>query len=486
MGVGASVRRSISGSLYQVKKEKKDEKAPAQKDGTASVQFAPSATERFGATGSQNNSSSTLQHNHSNLSRGHHGGLLLPAHEGAMETSHSLQRWTSGISNISTRLIPMTPSGVYSIIPVMKLDMEIDHPSAHWQARLLTARMIECLSVCWSPDDELIAAGYADGAMRIFDPRTGSRLYTAHLDDNEDDECVARGIKYRAKEDPLDAPPCITAIRWKPEAKKDKRELLTVDQSGKVTVYKVQSGEKPQEKFCLREDEFNHGQLAACDWVFSGDQVAVAGLKKVVFIYDIEARKPVVELKGGPSIGEESILAHHRSRILEVRCAAHDPQIVLSAAWDHAALLWDLRTGCVVRAFTTPELVMNGGRPADISSSGDMVCTASDITGGDITLWDTGGRGIVAKEPCLAARPTCVVFSRDASSSDIAAGSGGYGNVGTLRRSQVGRGESKAWKLDFTSWATTPADVWAIDWANKSKRICVGCQDGGLAILSES
>merc|ERR1719271_658617 len=148
--------------------------------------------------------------------------------------------------------------------------MEMNHPSADWQARLLTARMIECLSVCWSPDDELIAAGYADGAMRIFDSRTGARLYTAHLDDTEDHECVARGIKYRAKEDPLDPPPSITAIRWKPEAKKDKRELLTVDSNGTVCVYKVQSGERPQQKICLREDEFKHGSLAACDWVVSG------------------------------------------------------------------------------------------------------------------------------------------------------------------------------------------------------------------------
>mmetsp|Transcript_137425 Transcript_137425/g.426959 ORF Transcript_137425/g.426959 Transcript_137425/m.426959 type:complete len:164 (+) Transcript_137425:534-1025(+) len=163
----------------------------------------------------------------------------------------------------------------------------------------------------------------------------------------------------------------------------------------------------------------------------------------------------------------------------------------MSASWDHAALLWDLRSANVVRSFTAPDLVMNGGEPADISTAGDMVVTASDIEAGDVALWDTGGRGVVDKVPCAYSRPTSVQFSKDAASQDVAVGSHGMATCGFLRRSEgkASGDEVPRWTLRFTGWAPQTSDsaqdVWAVDWAHRSKKVCVGSLNGAVSVLAE-
>lgn len=365
---------------------------------------------------------------------------------------------------------------------------EFCHPSKHWTVRLLTIRNLEVLCCRWSPDDEVIAAGYFDGGIRLWDVRAGTLLHTEHLDDSEDQECLERGIRYRCPDPPPEF--CITDMEWKRGCKGHARELLVTDSEGGAFVYKVpcEAGSAMSLSWNVKEA----AEITACDWVYDGAQIAVGGRARCINIYDLETKRSVSSLSAmvadpSASLGERLHLAEnvtgHRNRIFEIRAAHHDPNLLLSAAWDHCALLWDLRSATVVRCFTSEDLVMNGGEPADITQTGDMVVTASDIKAGDVSLWDVGGRGIVAKVPMPFSRPTSVQFSKDGMSSDIVAGVSGLGSCATLRRTE-GRAD-EGWTLAATGWSPRRADVWSVDWAHRSKRICLGAADGSIAIMAD-
>mmetsp|Transcript_43707 Transcript_43707/g.126210 ORF Transcript_43707/g.126210 Transcript_43707/m.126210 type:complete len:411 (+) Transcript_43707:3-1235(+) len=364
---------------------------------------------------------------------------------------------------------------------------ELAHPSSSWRARLLASRCVEVLSCRWSPDDELIAAAYFDGGVRLWDATKGTLVHTIHLDDGEDEENVARGIKYFSQDDMIEE--CTTCMQWRPGAMRDQRQLLTVDTEGKVAIYNVPRGlgeEKVPPVWHMKEDR----ELRSCDWLHGDDRhIAVGGFAKTISLYDVETSKLLTTLH--KKLTATDRITGHSKRIHVVRCGLHDPNVILSAAWDHLALLWDVRSANVVRWFSAPDLVMNGGEPADLSTAGDMVVTASDMEAGDITLWDTGGRGIVDKVPCAYSRPTSVQFSKDPASADIAVGSRGMAICGFMRRSEdSSRGqEERSWSLRFTGWSPqsqdAPQDVWAVDWAYRSKKVCVGAVDGTVSILSE-
>lgn len=366
---------------------------------------------------------------------------------------------------------------------------EFCHPSKSWTVRLLTVRNLEVLSCRWSPDDDIIAAGYFDGGIRLWDVHSGALLHTEHLDDVEDAECLERGIKYRSPDPPPEF--CITDMEWKRGCKGHSRELLVTDSDGGVFVYKVpcSADDAMSLSWTVRED----AEITACDWLFDGTQVAAGGKSRSINIYDLETKRSISSLQAmrpdplaslAQRAHEVQNITGHRNRVFEIRAAHHDPNLLLSAAWDHCALLWDLRSASVVRCFTSEDLVMNGGEPADISQTGDIVVTASDIKGGDVTLWDVGGRGVVTKLPMPFSRPTSVQFSKDGMSSDIVVGVSGLGSCATLRRTEVKSGGTD-WTLVASGWSPKRSDVWSVDWAHRSKRVCLGAVDGSIAIVAD-
>lgn len=86
-----------------------------------------------------------------------------------------------------------------------------------------------------------------------------------------------------------------TCIRWRPTNSKavTKNVVLTVNANGALEHWHITSGKRLHRIF----DELN--QLLCCDYNNDGSQFCAGGKDTVVYVYDEETRKIVVNLEGG-------------------------------------------------------------------------------------------------------------------------------------------------------------------------------------------
>ena len=318
----------------------------------------------------------------------------------------------------------------------------------------------EVFSVRFSPDGKYIAAGCGDGAVRVFNAKTGTVSQTLSTGSSE-------GL-----------PSTILRFRPSGDGSRTKNVLLAANAMGVVEHWHVTSGK------CLHShvEEGADNQVYALDYAPSGAEFAAGGKDCAIRVYDEDTRKLKATLKGGSGYGIKAS-AGHSNRIFSCKFHPTDPNLLVSGGWDNTVQIWDARAGASVRSLYGPHLC---GDAIDVSADGSKILTGSWRPEDQLQLWDFGTGAlqetvpwtsslIQQREPCMVYAAQFAKAPKNGTEPLIAAGGSGanearvfdchanYAMVGTVAGLERG--------------------VFTLDFSPDGKRLAVGGGDATIRVL---
>jgi WD40 repeat protein len=227
----------------------------------------------------------------------------------------------------------------------------------------------EVFSVRFSPDGKFLAAGSADGAIRVFNVSNGSIAYNVEGGSN-----VALPT---------------TCIRFRPvtSATQTKNVFLSANAAGAVQHWHMTSGK------CLHTFTDEENQVYGLDYNEEGTQFATAGKDTKIRIYDEATKTNVVTLLGSSIGNYSSTMPGHSNRVFSVKFT-HDENILVSGGWDNTVHLWDIREGRSVRHLHGPHIC---GDSLDVK--GNEILTGSWRQKEQLELWDLGSGERITEIP---------------------------------------------------------------------------------------
>jgi len=272
-----------------------------------------------------------------------------------------------------------------------------------------TAPNSEIFCVRFSPDDQYVAASYADGSIRVYNAATGRQEFFLNKPDAEKGGALPT-----------------TQVRWRPmnAQSKTKNVLISVnaESDGCVQHWHIKSGK------CLHSITEKGNQLFCIDYVQDGSTFGTAGRDRVLRIYDEATKRLVQSLSGGDQVKT----AGHSNRVFSLKFHPESPNVIVSGGWDNTAQIWDLRKGHSVRSIYGCYIC---GDSVDVSMDGKTLLTGSWRVDESVQLWDFGTAKCIetlqwkqsaGPSPGQVIDGNCMVFSaqfsKDPSSSLIVAG----------------------------------------------------------------
>mmetsp|Transcript_612 Transcript_612/g.1648 ORF Transcript_612/g.1648 Transcript_612/m.1648 type:complete len:337 (-) Transcript_612:3-1013(-) len=217
-----------------------------------------------------------------------------------------------------------------------------------------------------------------------------------------------------------------TQLRWRPYCYGSAQSVLvSVGADGKITHWHAFSGKRMEE--IVEEDN----QLFCLDFLYDGTQFATAGLRREIRLYDESTKQQFQLMKGGDDVhtGGPS------NRVFALKYHPLMRHVILSGGWDDAVQIWDVRQGHAVRAIAGPHVC---GDALDISQDGGTILTGSWRSEDQLQFWDFRSERLLTTLPWPEPTRPCMVyaaqFSKDESSSFIAAGGGGDHDVQAFQR----------------------------------------------------
>jgi len=320
----------------------------------------------------------------------------------------------------------------------------------------------ECFCVRFSPDDEYLAASFANGAIHVYNAETGKQEFTLNSPDQEN-----AGVGGALP---------TTQLRWRPHStqSKTKSVLISVNAEfdGQIMHWHIKSGK------CLHTITEPGNQLFCLDYFNDGSQFATAGRDRLVRIYDESTKRLVQTLQGG----DQKNTAGHSNRVFSLKYHPQQPNILLSGGWDNTVQIWDTRMGHSIRSIWNCYLC---GDSVDFSNSGDQVLTGSWRTENALQIWDFGTCEVAEtiswkQDPANDSASTCMLFaaqfSKDPTSSMIIAG-GSQENEAKFFCRTSDKTEP------FGALVNLPKPVFSVDFAPNSKMAAVGSADGQIRVL---
>lgn len=213
----------------------------------------------------------------------------------------------------------------------------------------------EVYCVKYSPDGTLLAAGCGDGAVRVYDARSGELRYNLNVEN-------------------VNQLPT-TSIRFRPTSgrSKTKNVLLAVNADGSLDHWHITSGRK------LHTVTEKDNQLLCVDYRYDGAKFATAGKDYKVRIYDEATKTRVSVLSAGIGSGGHG----HSNRVFSLKFKPESEDIVVSGGWDNTVQIWDLRVGSSVQSFYGPHIC---GDTVDVSDN--TILTGSYKPKDALQTWD--------------------------------------------------------------------------------------------------
>jgi WD40 repeat protein len=320
----------------------------------------------------------------------------------------------------------------------------------------------DCFCVRFSPDNQYLAASFANGAIHVYNAETGKQDFILNSAEGKEG---------------MSAPLPTTQLRWRPHSpmSKTKSVLISVNAEfdGQILHWHIKSGK------CLNTITERGNQIFCIDYFNDGSQFATAGRDRLVRVYDEATKRPVQTLQGG----DQKNTAGHSNRVFSLKYHPEQPNIILSGGWDNTVQIWDTRRGHSVRSIWNCYLC---GDSVDFSANGEQVLTGSWRTANALQIWDFGTcetvENIVWKAPeaTNTSAATCMLFSaqfsKDAASSMIVAG-GSQENEAKF----FARGGTQT--EPFGALINLPKPVFSCDFAPNSKMAAVGSADGQVRVL---
>lgn len=316
----------------------------------------------------------------------------------------------------------------------------------------------DCFCVRFSPDDQYLAASFANGAIHIYNAETGRQEFLLNGADGKEG---------------LAAPLPTTQLRWRPHSAQSKTKSVLVSVNaefdGQICHWHIKSGK------CLHTITERGNQLFCLDFFSDGSQFATAGRDRVLRIYDEATKRMVQTLEGG----DLKSTAGHSNRVFALKYHPEHPNIVLSGGWDNTVQVWDTRRGHSVRSLWNCYIC---GDAVDFAANGQHVLTGSWRTEEALQIWDFGsGQPVqVVDWKTDAASNTCMLFaaqfSRDPTSDLIVAGGSQENEAKFFSRAS---GEA----VPFGALINMPKPVFSVDFSTSSRMAAVGSADGLIRVL---
>lgn len=317
----------------------------------------------------------------------------------------------------------------------------------------------ECFCVRFSPDDALLAASFANGAIHVYNTSTGKQEFQL----NSNVERIEGG--------PLPLP--TTQLRWRPHAaqSKTKNVLISVnaESDGQIQHWHIKSGK------CLHEITEPGNSIFCVDYFSDGSSFATAGRDRLVRVYDEATKRLTQTLEGGI----QNVSAGHSNRVFSLKYHPEQPNIILTGGWDNTCQVWDLRKGHSVRSLWNCYLC---GDSVDFSTDGKEMLTGSWRVDNALQIWDFGSCQVkeTVKWQSASSDASCMIFStqfsRDPKSSMVIAG-GSQDNEAKI----FDRSSGKA--VAFGSLVSLPKPVFSVDVSPNSAMGAVGSADGTVRII---
>mmetsp|Transcript_71237 Transcript_71237/g.230672 ORF Transcript_71237/g.230672 Transcript_71237/m.230672 type:complete len:354 (-) Transcript_71237:200-1261(-) len=319
----------------------------------------------------------------------------------------------------------------------------------------------DCFCVRFSPDDQYLAASFANGAINIYNATTGKEEFK---------------LNHVEGKDGLATPLPTTQLRWRPHSAQSKTKMVLISVNaefdGQILHWHIKSGK------CLNTLTESGNQIFCLDYFSDGSQFATAGRDRIVRIYDEATKRPVQALQGG----DMKETAGHSNRIFSLRYHPTEPHIILSGGWDNTVQIWDTRRGHSVRSLWNCYLC---GDAVDFSTDGAEILTGSWRTESALQIWDFGtGQQVETVDWATGSSPdsTCMLFaaqfSKDPGSSMVIAGGSQENEAKLFHR--PGKGKPAA---AFGALLQLPKPVFSVDFSANSRMAAVGSADGQVRVL---
>ncbi|KAL4467051.1 hypothetical protein ABPG74_010648 [Tetrahymena malaccensis] len=230
--------------------------------------------------------------------------------------------------------------------------------------RQIQIKDIDIFSLRFSQDDKFIAAGCADGSVKILNAGNGQQLGSL------------QGAIHI-----LNAP--TTSVRWKPKLQQnDSYQLLSVNSDGSITHW-----DALEQKPIHRMIENKGHNILSLDYNNDGSRFATAGKDFRVRVYDDQTKQLLIDFEQG-----DWNIPGHTNRIFSLKFLPDQPDILLSCGWDSNIHIWDLRAKKSVAHFYGPKV---SGDSLDYKNN--QILTGSYRNTDQIQLWDFNTRKLIKK-----------------------------------------------------------------------------------------
>ena len=222
----------------------------------------------------------------------------------------------------------------------------------------------EVFSCKYDPTDKYVAAGFGDGAIRIYNTLNGKCSFTL---------CSMVDSWGKSGDMP------VTALRWRPVNSKLKTANVLVSSSadGILKHWHATSGKCLSARKC---DDNKDQQLYTIDYNLDGSLLATAGKDKYIRLYDEQTKGLVLKMKEN---GEK--YPGHSNRIFSVKFNPYDPNMIASGGWDNTVQIYDIRKRGPIHSIYGPHIC---GEAIDFRSDGTTLLTGSYRGDDVLELWD--------------------------------------------------------------------------------------------------
>ena len=204
----------------------------------------------------------------------------------------------------------------------------------------------ECFTCAFNEDATLLACGYSNGHINIF-----------NLKEKKDP------IKFRVSDYP------VTSIKWN---EKIKVIIIAGSADGTVSHWHASSGKKIHS---IHEEK---NSINCVDYSFDYRNFITAGNDITVRLYDEDMKTEIATMK--PYLFEQP---GHSGRIFCVKFFPNDTTTIYSGGWDKTIQFYDTRTGKVSNSIYGPEIC---GDSLDLN--GNILASGAWSTEKQIQLWD--------------------------------------------------------------------------------------------------
>jgi len=314
----------------------------------------------------------------------------------------------------------------------------------------------ECFCVRFSPDDQYLAASFANGAIHVYSTNTGKQEFVLNSAEGKEGTCLPT-----------------TQLRWRPHSAQSKTKSVLISVSaedhGQICHWHIKSGK------CLNTIVEKDNQINCLDYFNDGSLFATAGRDRVVRVYDEASKRLVSELQGG----DLDETAGHSNRVFAVKFHPEEPHVLVSGGWDKTVQVWDTRKKHSVRSIWNCYIC---GDALDFSADGHQLLTGSCRHQDSLQVWDFG-KGEVVEDIAWKTTecPTncmlfCAQFSKDPTNSMIMAGGSNENEARFYHR-------ANSTAAPFGALTNLPKPIFSVDFSPNSRMAAIGSADGQVRVL---